>query len=66
MRHLDEYLKLNFALLYKYDMVLRECGMEPEWEREIVGLMGYLVKGLKAEHGRWIEEERRWTTPYFV
>ncbi|RXW11181.1 hypothetical protein EST38_g14674 [Candolleomyces aberdarensis] len=52
MHHLDKYLKLNFALLYKYDMVLRECGMEPEWEREIVGLMGYLVKGLKVEHGR--------------
>ncbi|KAJ2928076.1 hypothetical protein H1R20_g9011, partial [Candolleomyces eurysporus] len=57
MHHLDEYLKLNFALLYKYDMVLRECGMEPEWEREIVGLMGYLVKGLKTEHGRcgWVK-----------
>ncbi|RXW18938.1 hypothetical protein EST38_g6915 [Candolleomyces aberdarensis] len=52
MHHLDEYPKLNFALLYKYDMVLRECGKEPEWEREIVGLMGYLVKGLKVEHGR--------------
>ncbi|KAJ2935997.1 hypothetical protein H1R20_g1098, partial [Candolleomyces eurysporus] len=52
MHHLDEYLKLNFALLYKYDMVLRECGTEPEWQRGIVGLMGYWVKGLKVEHGR--------------
>ncbi|RXW14214.1 hypothetical protein EST38_g11637 [Candolleomyces aberdarensis] len=66
MHHLNEYLKLNFALLYKYDMVLRECGMEPEWEREIVGLMGYLVKGLEVEHGKWVEEERRWTAPCFI
>ncbi|RXW21212.1 hypothetical protein EST38_g4654 [Candolleomyces aberdarensis] len=66
MHHLDEYLKVNFTLLYKYNMVLRECRMEPEWEREIVGLMGYLVKGLEAEHRRWVEEEKRWTAPYFV
>ncbi|KAJ2913323.1 hypothetical protein MD484_g7111, partial [Candolleomyces efflorescens] len=66
MHHLDEYLKLNFGLLYKYDMVLRECGVEPEWEREVTRLMGFWVKGLKVEHGEWVEEEGRWAAPYFA
>jgi hypothetical protein len=33
---LKEYLKLCFTMLYRYDMLLRECGLDPMWEREIV------------------------------
>jgi hypothetical protein len=33
---LKDYLKWCFAILYKYDMLLKECGLDPNWEREIV------------------------------
>ena len=32
---LKEYLKTLFALLYRYDLLMRECGIEPSWELEI-------------------------------
>jgi len=32
---LKEYLKTLFALLYRYDLLLRECAIEPSWELEI-------------------------------
>jgi len=34
---LKEYLKTLFALLYRYDLLLRECEIEPRWEWEIAG-----------------------------
>jgi len=39
---LREYLKTLFALMYRYDVLLRECGLDPEWEGELVG---FLSKG---------------------
>lgn len=33
---LHEYLKTLFSLLYRYDMVLRECGVDSNWEMEIL------------------------------
>ena len=33
---LKEYLKMCFAMLYQYDMLVRECGLDPMWEKEIV------------------------------
>ncbi|KAF9962577.1 hypothetical protein BGZ70_008018 [Mortierella alpina] len=35
MGRMKEYLKLCFAVIYRYDMVLRECGRETDWVREI-------------------------------
>ena len=32
---LKEYLKTLFALLYRYDLLLRECAIDPKWELEI-------------------------------
>jgi hypothetical protein len=32
---LKEYIKTLFAILYRYDLLLRECGIEPGWESEI-------------------------------
>jgi hypothetical protein len=32
---LKEYVKTLFALLYRYDLLLRECAIEPDWESEI-------------------------------
>jgi len=34
---LKDYLKKLFALLYRYDLLLRECEIEPRWEWEIAG-----------------------------
>jgi len=36
-----EHLKLLFALLYRYDMLLRECGLDPEWESQLVSLFPF-------------------------
>jgi len=49
---LKEYLKTVFCLLYRYDMVVRECGLDPGWEGEIVGLFEYSI-------GRGVRIERR-------
>ncbi|KAF6756177.1 hypothetical protein DFP72DRAFT_1008215 [Ephemerocybe angulata] len=32
---LKDYIKLLFRILYTYDMVARECGVDPGWEEEI-------------------------------
>ncbi|KAG6847229.1 hypothetical protein H0H93_009396, partial [Arthromyces matolae] len=40
---LKKYLKTNFRLLYVYDMLLRECGIDPEWESEITMLFQYAI-----------------------
>jgi hypothetical protein len=37
---LREYLKMLFSLLYRYDMVARECGVDPKWEEQIVCWVG--------------------------
>ena len=34
-RRLQEYLKELFALMYRYDMLVRECGLDPNWEKEL-------------------------------
>jgi hypothetical protein len=33
-----EHLKLLFALLCRYDMLLRECGLDPDWESQLIYL----------------------------
>ena len=33
----QRYLKDLFALLYRYDVFARECGIDSEWERELAG-----------------------------
>ncbi|PPQ81432.1 hypothetical protein CVT26_007480 [Gymnopilus dilepis] len=34
-RRLQEYLKELFALMYRYDMLVRECGLDANWEGEL-------------------------------
>ncbi|KAF8072046.1 hypothetical protein FPV67DRAFT_1447486 [Lyophyllum atratum] len=54
---LQEYLKTIFCLLYRYDVVVRECGLDPQWEGEIVGLFEYDIgTGVRIE-ARTIEGE---------
>lgn len=36
---LQEYLKKLFSLLYRYDMLARECGLDPKWELNISNAM---------------------------
>ncbi|KAF9272160.1 hypothetical protein BGZ68_002655 [Mortierella alpina] len=35
MGRMKEYLKLCFAVLYRYDMMVKECGEETDWMSEI-------------------------------
>ena len=35
LHRLRDYLRSVFSLLYRYDIVLRECGIDPKWEEEI-------------------------------
>ena len=39
---LRDYMRSVFSLLYRYDMVLRECGIAPEWEQEIAWIHYHL------------------------
>jgi hypothetical protein len=32
---LQGYLKKLFSLLYRYEMLVRECGLDPQWEPQI-------------------------------
>jgi hypothetical protein len=32
---LQEYMKTLFSLMYRYDLIMRECGSEPDWELDI-------------------------------
>lgn len=51
LHRLKEYLKELFRLLYRYDVVVRECGGDPEWESEINGTLSYPFLGpLKIEY----------------
>jgi hypothetical protein len=35
LKKLKEYLKDCFALLYRYEMLLLECGLTPKWDEEV-------------------------------
>ncbi|TEB20454.1 hypothetical protein FA13DRAFT_1644620 [Coprinellus micaceus] len=63
---LKEYLKTDFALLYQYDMIIRECGLDPEWEREMVFTLRNMVRGFNINDGQWVESEGKWTPPVFT
>ncbi|KAG6915758.1 hypothetical protein DXG01_009995 [Tephrocybe rancida] len=48
---LKKYLKTNFRLLYRYDMLMKECGLDAEWETEIANLFAYDIGiGTKLEY----------------
>ena len=38
-REMKEYLKMCFELLYRYDLLMREIGRDPEWNERILGLL---------------------------
>ena len=58
MEAIREYLKTLFALMYRYDVLMRECGRDPEWEAELSSCAP-LRQVVKMKH-TWIEEEHRW------
>jgi hypothetical protein len=55
---LHEYLKMCFRLLYRYDVLARECGVGLDWEGNVACTVGYMwkVKTDYIENGRnvWI------------
>jgi hypothetical protein len=38
-REMKEYLKMCFELLYRYDLLMREMGRDPEWKTKILGTL---------------------------
>lgn len=42
LKLLQEYLKKLFSLLYRYEMLVRECGLDSQWELEISDAMWWL------------------------
>ncbi|KAJ7184354.1 hypothetical protein C8R46DRAFT_1063820 [Mycena filopes] len=46
---LHEYLKTCFRLLYRYDMLVRECGRTVDWESHVAGTVGTLWR-LKGDY----------------
>ncbi|KAF7592794.1 hypothetical protein BBP40_012476 [Aspergillus hancockii] len=36
---MKEYLKMCFELLYRYDLLMREMGRDPEWKERILGFL---------------------------
>jgi hypothetical protein len=57
---LNEYMKTLFSLLYRYDVVMQECGLEPLWELEI-GRSYPIDRIMKIEH-KWVEEKQEWVS----
>ncbi|PPQ94258.1 hypothetical protein CVT25_004916 [Psilocybe cyanescens] len=54
--HLQEYLKMLFALMYRYDVLLRECGVDPEWGMEIANC--FPLRGNVKTN--WNESQQKW------
>jgi hypothetical protein len=54
---LKEYVKTLFSFMYRYDVIVRECGLEPCWEKEI-GFTYPINQILKFE-SKWDEEKRQ-------
>ncbi|OQE18021.1 hypothetical protein PENFLA_c022G05984 [Penicillium flavigenum] len=38
-RGMKDYVKMCFELLYRYDLLMREMGRDPEWKEKILGLL---------------------------
>lgn len=53
--HLQEYLKMLFELMYRYDALLRECGVDPEWDMELA--LQFPLKG--SVKINWDESQQR-------
>ncbi|KAJ7225937.1 hypothetical protein GGX14DRAFT_350292 [Mycena pura] len=58
---LNEYLKMCFRLLYRYDMLARECGLPVDWETAIASTVRYMWK-VKVEYKE--DEQGRWVTRF--
>jgi hypothetical protein len=46
---LREYIKMLFELLYRYDVVVRECGVDPDWESSIAHNLRRLAPGIRMK-----------------
>jgi hypothetical protein len=55
MGAMREYLKTLFGLMYRYDVLMRECGQDPKWETELAFCVP-LRQVVKLETA-WIEGE---------
>lgn len=55
---LKEYMKTLFSLMYRYDMIMQECGLEPLWELEIA--RSYPIHKIIKIEDKWVEEREQW------
>ena len=53
---LKEYMKTLFSLMYRYDVIVRECGLEPSWEKEIG--YTYPINEIIRTKSKWVEEKQ--------
>jgi hypothetical protein len=42
---LKQYMKDLFAMIYRFDVVMKECGLDPKWDYEIPGALDMIVLG---------------------
>jgi len=47
---IKDYLKELFRLLYRFDMLLKECGRDPRWETEVVTSIYQITVALRIEY----------------
>lgn len=48
----QRYLKKCWRLMYGCDLLMRECGVDPDWERVLVRVLGGLAGGMRVDEGR--------------
>jgi len=60
---LQQYMKQLFALIYRYDVLVRECGLQEDWEAEIA--KHYSLPGVFMVRDEWVESEKRFV-PHFI
>ena len=52
-----DYVKtLEFALMYRYDVLMCPCGENPDWEKEIA--QSYPINRVVKVTDKWVEEEQ--------
>jgi hypothetical protein len=45
---LRQYMKDLFAMLYRFDVIMRECGLDPKWDNEIESSFETILEGYSS------------------
>lgn len=52
MGRVQEYLKKCWRLMYGCDLLMRECGVDPDWGRVLARFLGVIGGGVRVDEGR--------------